>query len=89
MKLRLSQFEFELVLPERPDLARHFINGNWAHLLDPARNAPSRFRGFTIFPAIQFGDSANQKTAVDRIVDGILGATPTLTARASLLWSGQ
>ena len=35
MKLRLSQFEFELVLPERPDLARHFINANWAHLLDP------------------------------------------------------
>jgi hypothetical protein len=89
MKLRLSQFEFELVLPKRPDLARHFINANWAHLLDPARNAPSRFRGFTIFPATQFGDSAAQKTAVDRIVDGILGATPDLDRKglAALEWS--
>ena len=78
MKLRQNQIEFEFVLPQRPDLARHFINANWAHLLDPDRCAPSRFRGFTILPATQFEDSAGQKDAVDRIVDGILGATPNL-----------
>jgi STAS-like domain of unknown function (DUF4325) len=89
MKLRLNQFEFELVLPRKPELARHFINANWAHLLDPENNAPSKFRGFTILPATQFGDSAAQKTAVDRIVDGILGATPDLDREglAALEWS--
>jgi STAS-like domain of unknown function (DUF4325) len=89
MKLRLSEFEIELILPEKQELARHFVNANWAHLLDPDRYEPSQFKGFTIFPATQFKDSASQKTAVDRIIDGILKATPDLDREAltALEWS--
>ena len=89
MRLRAKQFDFELVLPHKPDLARHFVNANWAHLLDPDRNGVSRFRGFTILPATHFADSEAQKLAVDRIIDGILGATPDLDRRglAALEWS--
>src|ERR1022692_4923648 len=41
MKLRQNQIEFELVLPQRPDLARHFINEHRPHLVEPERYGPS------------------------------------------------
>jgi hypothetical protein len=89
MNMRSEGFDFQLHLPQKPELAKHFLNANWAHLLDPERNGPSQFRGFTILPATHFLDSETQKQAVDRILEGILGAIPDLSREglAALEWS--
>lgn len=89
LDMRREGFEVQLVLPRKPSLSKHFINANWAHLLDPERNQPSQFKGFTILPATLFADSSAQKNAVDSIVAGILGAIPDLNRQglAALEWS--
>jgi anti-sigma regulatory factor (Ser/Thr protein kinase) len=89
MKLRGSDVSFEVVLPRHPELAKLFRNANWAHFLAPEQNPPSQFRGFTQVPATHFTDATEQLQAVNRIVNGILGAIPDLDRRelAALEWS--
>jgi hypothetical protein len=89
LKLRGEQIEVAVVPPENSDLARHFRNTNWAHLLDPENNPPSAFKGFTLVPATQFRNVEEQQQAVNRIVNAILGAIPTLERKefAALEWS--
>jgi anti-sigma regulatory factor (Ser/Thr protein kinase) len=89
MRLRSTGLDFQVVLPEKPDLARLFRNANWAHLLDPVNNPESEFRGFTQVPATHFTTDIEQRQAVNRIVNAILGAIPDLDRRelAALEWS--
>jgi len=89
MKLRDQGISFRLQLPNKLELARHFRNTNWAHFLDPSVYPPSQFRGFTHVPATQFTTDVEQRGAVYRIIDGMLGAVPNLDRRQlyALEWS--
>jgi anti-sigma regulatory factor (Ser/Thr protein kinase) len=89
MKLRTTGVSFELILPNDTELARHFRNTNWAHLLDPGQHPASQFRGFTQVPATHFTNDVEQRNSVYKIIDGILGAIPNLDRRelAALEWS--
>ena len=89
MKLRSSGITFELVMPQVEKVRRLFTNANWAHLLDPNNFAPSQFKGYTQLPATQFQTDSEQRQAVNRIVNGILGAIPDLERKdfAALEWS--
>lgn len=42
LSLRVKQIDAELILPAKPELARLFVNANWAHLLEPRKFDPSR-----------------------------------------------
>lgn len=89
MRLRNSEIEITLILPNAPKLARLFRNANWAHFLEPKNNEPSRFKGYTQVPATQFRNAEEQQRAVNRIVNAILGAIPNLDRKdlAALEWS--
>ncbi len=89
MKLRTKGIAFQLILPTKPTLERHFHNTNWAHFLAPTQYRPSGFKGFTQVAATHFTDDTEQRQAVTRIVNGILGALPDLDRRelSALEWS--
>ena len=76
MNLRGADVEFEVLLPEDAKLAKLFRNANWAHFLDPEKNLPSQFKGFSQVLATHFTNAKEQRQAVNRIVNGILGAIP-------------
>jgi len=88
-KLRNKGLGFQVILPQKPELARHFKNANWAHYLSPDEYVPSEFKGFTQVPATRFTNDVEQRQAVNRIVNGILGAIPELDRRelSALEWS--
>lgn len=89
LRLRSEQIDAELVLPTKTDLARLFINANWAHLLEPRKFGASRFRGHTQIPATRFANPAEQNDAVNRIVNAILGGIPDIRREnfAALEWA--
>jgi anti-sigma regulatory factor (Ser/Thr protein kinase) len=89
MKMRNAGAEFELLLPAKPELERLFRNSNWAHFIDPDRHPPSQFKGFTMVPATQFTNPTEQRHAVNRILNALLGAIPDLDRRelSALEWS--
>lgn len=78
LRLRSEKIDAELILPEKPELARLFLNANWAHLLEPRKFEASRFRGHTQIPATQFTNPSEQNDAVNRIVNAILGGIPDI-----------
>ena len=89
MKLRNEGVGFHVELPHKIELARLFRNANWAHFLAPDEYPPSEFKGFTQVPATHFTNDVEQRQAVNRIVNGILGAIPDLDRRelSALEWS--
>lgn len=89
LRLRREQIDAQLVLPQKPELARLFLNANWAHLLEPRQYDSSRFRGHTQIPATQFNSPSEQNDAVNRIVNAILGGIPEIRREnfAALEWA--
>ncbi|MEJ7835865.1 DUF4325 domain-containing protein [Xanthomonas oryzae pv. oryzae] len=89
LRLRKEMIDTQLILPNKPDLARLFINANWAHILEPRAHNPSRFRGHTQIPATQFTNPDEQYEAVNRIVNAILGGIPDIRREhfAALEWA--
>lgn len=89
LRLRSDQIDAELILPSKTDLARLFVNANWAHLLEPRKFDASRFRGHTQTPATQFTNPTEQNDAVNRIVNAILGGIPDIRREnfAALEWA--
>lgn len=89
LRLRNNKIDAELVLPIKEDLARLFINANWANLIEPRRYEPSTFRGHTQIPATRFSSPAEQNDAVNRIVNAILGGIPDIRREnfAALEWA--
>lgn len=71
--------DVELVLPSDPQLARLFMNANWAHLIDFRNFEESRFRGYTHAPAFRFSNGAEQSLAVNRTLDILLAAISHFT----------
>ena len=78
-KLRRGDLDTEIDLPTDIRLANLFRNSGWAHLLDPAKHQPALYRGFAHVPAIQLSSPAEQKLAVDRMIDAVLSSMPNLT----------
>ncbi|MDT3467318.1 MULTISPECIES: STAS-like domain-containing protein [Stenotrophomonas maltophilia group] len=89
LRLRSEKVDAQLVLPLKPELARLFVNANWAHLLEPRAHNASRFRGHTQIPATQFSNPTEQNDAVNRIVNAILGSIPDIRREhfAALEWA--
>lgn len=78
MAYRKSGINFILIPPKEKRLHNLFRNTNWGHLLDPRQFDPSTFRGHTRIPATQYQTPTQQNTAVNRIVNVILGAIPDM-----------
>lgn len=89
MRLRSAHVDTELILPIDGKLNRLFRNANWAHLIEPRNYPPSEFRGHTQVPATHFTNAEEQRQAVNRIVNAVLGAIPELDRRelSALEWS--
>lgn len=89
MSKRASGLDINLVLPDEPRLSRLFINTSWAYLIDPTTYARSTFRGYTQVPATQYQNPDEQRSAVNRIVNAILGAIPEMERSdfAAFEWS--
>jgi hypothetical protein len=67
---------FDLVPPADRTLSNLFRNTNWGYFLDPRRFELSKFRGHTRIPATQYKSPGEQQSAVNRIVNVMLGAMP-------------
>lgn len=89
LRLRTAHVDCSLVLPENPILARLFQNTNWAHLLEPRRFDASKFKGYTQVPVFQFSSPSEQNTAVNRIINSILGGIQDIRRSdfAALEWA--
>ena len=71
---RCDGVDTRLVLPSSERLNRLFINANWANFIDPANFKKSSFRGLRQIPTTQFNNTEEQTTAVNSILDIILGS---------------
>ncbi len=89
LRLRNEKIDAQLILPAREDLARLFINANWASLIEPRKYEPSNFRGHTQIPATRYSNPSEQYDAVNRIVNAILGGIPDIKREsfAALEWA--
>ena len=89
MAYREAGIAITLRLPDDRKLHRLFKNSNWAHWIDPQVFDRSTFRGHTQVPAIHYRDSREQHSAVNQIVNAILGAVPDLHREdfAAFEWS--
>lgn len=74
MNLGARGVETELVLPKKEKLATLFKNTNWANSIDPVRQEPSRFKGYTQVPLTQFISASEQNNAVNTIMDAVLSS---------------
>lgn len=83
MAYRYAGVEFVLKPPLDAKLKNLFRNTGWGHFLDPHAFAPSAFRGHTRVPATQYSSAHQQQSAVNRIVNVILGVIPDMQ-RSSL-----
>jgi hypothetical protein len=89
MAYRNSGIDFTLIPPDKRQLRNLFQNTGWAHYLDPRQFEPSNFRGHSRVPATQYRTPEEQQTAVNKIVNVILGAVPDLQRSdfAAFEWS--
>lgn len=74
MRWRHAGISFRLVKPTDPKLGRHFLNTNWAHLLDPEQFKASSFEDPRQIPATHFSDLSEQTALAERVVRLVLGA---------------
>lgn len=86
---REAGVEVELIPPKERQLYNLFKNTNWGYYLDPRRFEISQFRGYTRIPATRYTTPDEQQSAVNRIVNVILGALPDLhrSNLASFEWA--
>src|SRR5216684_1948072 len=70
----INGIDVDLTLPSDLNLQRLFLNTNWAHLIDPRRYEPSRYKGRTQIPAIKYASGIDQHTAVQSVMTKMLSA---------------
>ncbi|WP_084183333.1 STAS-like domain-containing protein [Nevskia soli] len=75
---REGGISFRLIAPTSQLLGNLFKNTNWGYFIDPHQFPPSTFKGHTRVPATQYRNPTEQQSAVNRIVNVILGAIPEL-----------
>lgn len=78
MAYRKGGIEIRLIPPSDKKVYNLFHNTNWGYFLDPHQFDPSAFKGYTKIPATQYQDPHEQQSAVNRIVNVMLGAVPEL-----------
>lgn len=78
MAYRQAGVSFEVIPPEDKILSNLFRNANWGYFLDPYRFDRSTFKGHSRIPATQYSNPDEQQSAVNRIVNVMLGAIPEL-----------
>jgi hypothetical protein len=76
MAYRRSGVTFQLLPPSDKQFQNLFKNTNWGYFLDPHRFEPSTFKGHSRVPATQYQSPSEQQSAVNRIVNVMLGAIP-------------
>src|SRR5262249_32568005 len=77
-KTVLTNGATSLIPPTDKKLENLFGNTNWGHFLDPHAFEPSGFKGHTRVAATQYQNPKEQQSAVNRIVNVMLGAIPDL-----------
>lgn len=89
MAYRHAGIDFILKPPTNTKLLNLFRNTGWGYFLDPHKFDPSNFRGHTRIPATQYRTSDEQQSAVNKIVNVILGAIPDMQRSdfAAFEWS--
>lgn len=89
MQLRRAGIDCKLILPEATRLAGLFRNTGWAHLIDPAHHPASVSKSFVNVPAVVFSSPAEQKAAVDKLMDTILSSMTFLDRKdlEAIEWS--
>jgi anti-anti-sigma regulatory factor/anti-sigma regulatory factor (Ser/Thr protein kinase) len=87
--LRARGTEVFLDLPVIDKLNKLFRNSNWAHLIDPASYDASTFQGHTHVPATRFTSPTEQQTAVNAIIEVVLGSLTGIDRSdfAAIEWS--
>jgi len=70
--------DFELIPPKDAVFNNLFRNTNWGYYIDPDKFAYSSFRGHTRVPATLYDTPEGQQSAVNKIVDVVLGAIPDM-----------
>ncbi len=78
MAYRNAGIAFHLKPPASAKLRNLFRNTGWGYFLDPRQFDPSNFRGHSRIPATQYTSPAEQQTAVNKIVNVILGVIPDM-----------
>lgn len=88
LRWRQSGIDFKLTLPEKPELARLFLNSNWASLLD-TRYPEAMHEDFRNLSTARFTSSQEQSVLVDRAVRLVMGALPGIQRGdlAALEWA--
>lgn len=88
-KMRFEGIDTDLRMPLKSVLANRFKNSNWAYLLDPAAFEESPIGSRVNVPAMQFSSPAEQHSAVNKLMDSILGGLPGLQrdALAAIEWA--
>jgi len=86
---RNGGIEFDLIPPAKKELFNLFRNTGWGYYLDPRKFSPSNFRGHSRIPATQYRTPDEQQSAVNKIVNVILGAIPDMQRSdfAAFEWS--
>lgn len=89
--MRAKGFDFELIVPREPRIARIFVGANWACLIDPERHKRSTYRGYTHVPVICFSDQESLGASTNRIVDALLSSIPGIDRAdlAAIEWSAN
>jgi len=75
---RKAGIEISLEPPKKTSLLNLFRNTGWGYFLDPRKFGPSTFRGHSRIPATQYQTPDEQQSAVNKIVNVILGAIPDM-----------
>jgi len=75
---RNGGIDFVLIPPADKKFENLFKNTGWGHFLDPRQFDPSTFKGHSQIPATQYTTPTEQQSAVNRILNVMLGAIPEL-----------
>jgi hypothetical protein len=89
INLRQKEVSVGLILPKDEKLERLFVNADWAHLMCPDLHGPSKFRGTSQVPAIQFTSAVEQSGAVNTVMDKLLESLTGFSREnlAAIEWS--
>ncbi len=87
-KLRRDDVDVSIVLPDAEDLARLFLNANWAHFLEPTQFQKSDAVSERHLSAQRFTDSEEQQQLVNDFMDVVMrNMTLERDVIAGLEWS--
>lgn len=89
LRLREERVDANIVLPEKDNLRRLFVNANWAGLMEPRAFESNKLVSGNKVPALRYEDPQALSSHIDRIVSAMLGAVGGLRREqfAAAEWS--